>query len=353
FSSLTYAAIWSDTLGIKQVGIHDNFFELGGHSLLALKLVAQVEHKFGKTIPLAALFEYPTIEALAAHLREEGQPSDAFPLVALQEDGTRAPLFFIHPHGGTLFCYNPLVQALGTEQPVYGLQAAGINGETAPLESIEKIAGHYLTAIRTVQPQGPYQLAGWSSGGIIAFEMARQLHAQDETIALLALIDSYSPQIIQAVETFDDTRLMSLFLQDIANTQDVSFVHWEVSPSAGQSQAVALLEKAKTAGLLAGYTDTKIEALWHVFKANTRAVAHYQPQPYPGSTLLITAHESGQASVAANGWNKLAAGPLQVHNIPTDHYRVMRSPHIESVAKFLSAYLQVEDFHATPATLRV
>jgi acyl carrier protein len=164
------AGIWSEVLRLDSVGIHDNFFELGGHSLLAVRVLAQIEKTFGKNLPLATLFQSPTIEQLANILRQKGWSAPCQTLVTIQPGGSKPPLFFIHVLGeGLKFC-RPLTSYLDPEQPIYGL-AVGIMDEVS-LNEVEDVVAHYIKEMRSIQPEGPYLLAGIYCGGRVAYEMA-------------------------------------------------------------------------------------------------------------------------------------------------------------------------------------
>jgi len=187
--------IWEELLNIQPIGIQDNFFDLGGHSLLAIRMFAQLEETFGKKLPLATLLQAPTIEQLASLLREKESIQLWSPLVTIQAGGSKPPLFCVHGGGGfNLLMYHDLAKYLGTDYPVYGLQAEGLDEETKPLAPFEDIAADYIKHMQAVQPEGPYLLAGICSGGLIALEMAQQLHAQGQKVALLGLFDTYGPE---------------------------------------------------------------------------------------------------------------------------------------------------------------
>jgi pimeloyl-ACP methyl ester carboxylesterase len=170
--------------------VKDDFFNLGGDSLSAVRLMLEIEQHFGQKLSLATLFPSSTIEHLASILRQATGSRLSSPLVAIQPSGAKPPFFCVHPIGGNVLCYLDLARHLGEDQPFYGLQASGIDGEGEPKSRIEGMAGYYIEAIREIQPQGPYLLGGWSFGGVVAFEMAQQLHSSGEQVALLALIDS-------------------------------------------------------------------------------------------------------------------------------------------------------------------
>src|SRR6267142_1811949 len=184
------ARIWQDLLDVKSIGLDQNYFDLGGDSPLAVQLFAQIEKVFGVKLPLATLFDAPTIEELARILGREASAPRWSPLVAIQPAGSRPPFFCIHGAGGNVLIYRDLSQNLDPDQPFYGLQSPGLDGSRPPLTRIEEMAALYVKEIRRVQPHGPYFMGGYCLGGTIAYEMAQQLRAGGEQVALLALFDT-------------------------------------------------------------------------------------------------------------------------------------------------------------------
>jgi thioesterase domain-containing protein/acyl carrier protein len=182
--------IWKVVLGCEKVGVRDNFFHLGGHSLTAVRLTGQVERVFGCKLPIAALFQSPTIEALARRLGEKDWEPPWSSLVPLRSQGKRPPIFFLHGVGGDVYGFLDLTQFLDPDQPAYGIQAVGLDGRLARHISVEDMASHYVQEIRSFQPVGPYYLSGYSMGGVIAYEVAQQLERGGQRVALLALLDS-------------------------------------------------------------------------------------------------------------------------------------------------------------------
>ncbi|HEV2761391.1 MAG TPA: amino acid adenylation domain-containing protein, partial [Pyrinomonadaceae bacterium] len=187
---LVLCRIWQEVLGVERVGVRDSFFDLGGHSLLATRLMYRVNEWTGKRVPLSVLFGESTVERLAAYLRGGAQDSAQGALVGIQTGGEARPFFCVHPAGGNVFCYAELARGLGEDQPFYALQSKGLTGAGAAHESVEEMAAAYVEELRAVQPAGPYALGGWSMGGVVAFEMARQLERAGERVALLALLDA-------------------------------------------------------------------------------------------------------------------------------------------------------------------
>jgi amino acid adenylation domain-containing protein len=342
------AVLWGEVLGLEQVGRYDNFFELGGHSLLATQLVAHIRHTFKVDLSLRRLFEMPTLTAVAEfidHLQTGHEPVDRsvrnnatantsppptplqLPphLITLQPEGGGRPLFLVHPLAGLVFPYYELALRLGPEQPVYGLQSIGIAGEASFLIRIESMAEHYLSAIRQVQPQGPYQLAGWSFGGTIALEMAQQLQKAGESVALLAIIDTrlYSTSFARfwhGSRVFLTSMLPHLwpYISDYLQLQPAE-------PS-GETK-------------LRKFNSSEFKRLFQVFQANVKADSRYRPQRYSGPlTLFRTAHQD-----SAWGWGDIAADGIEVHQIPGHHMNVLRPPQVQTLAEKLSACLAQPD----------
>ena len=189
------AKLWEKIFSVEPIGIRDNFFELGGHSLLAVRLFAQVEKRTGKSLPLATLFQAPTIEQLAAILRQEGWESPWASLVPIKPGGSRPPIYCVHGVGGNILEYLDLAKHMEEDQPFYGCRRL-TGWQTAHSNlTVGQMAAHYIEEVRAFQPHGPYYLGGSSFGGLVAYEMAQQLRAAGEAIGMLALFDTNGPGI--------------------------------------------------------------------------------------------------------------------------------------------------------------
>ena len=335
------AQIWSEILDVESVGVKDNFFALGGHSLLAVRLMAKIQQEFGKSLPLATLFQSPTIADLANLIKTEKNVPTNFCLVPIQPKGNKSPFFCIHAVGGDVLCYADLAGHLGLEQPFYALRSLGLDGSCEPLTRIEDMAATYIKALQTIQPEGPYQLGGWSIGGAIAFEMAVQLKASGHTVSLLALIDSYAP-----IQKFKDSLLMddTILLADwVKNLSGLSNKALSISAEIlrlleAQEQLNYVLKQAKEVGLLPKEMGQKQgSSLFRVFKANSQAIARYTPQPYLGRITFFYADESmKQNQDPSLGWASVAAGSITTHNISGNHYSIIES---KILAQKLRTYL--------------
>ncbi|MDB6110672.1 MAG: amino acid adenylation protein, partial [Pedosphaera sp.] len=185
--------LWELVLNVRPIGIRDKFFALGGHSLLAVRLLARIEKTFAKKLSVLTLFQHPTIEQLALVLRNTPGPEARSTIIEIQPHGARPPLMFVHGAGGGMFWgYNNLSRHLGEDQPVFAFESRALDGEEE-FQSVEAMAGQYVADLKIFQPRGPYYLGGYCFGGVVAYEMARQLQAQGQKVGLLALINSNPP----------------------------------------------------------------------------------------------------------------------------------------------------------------
>ena len=296
---LQLTKIWEQFLGLQLIGVQDNFFELGGHSLLAVRVFAQIEKVFGQSLPLATLFQAPTVEQLANVLRQKGWSTPWSSLVAIQPGGSKPPFFCVPGNLGNVFVdLGDLARHFGPDQPFYGLQ----DGIQNPSQ-IEALAAHYVDEIRAVQPEGPYLLGGVCSGGVVAFEMAQQLQAQGQKVALLALVEPLHPPVpglrsYIKFAAFIIRRLVRRFGHHSRNVSQLGSVE----------QGAYIHLKAKLV-------------------ANSWALRRYAPQPYPGRIALFLANESLTKSPQDPqlGWRELATSGVEVHVIPGTHDTITRS----------------------------
>jgi amino acid adenylation domain-containing protein len=186
------AEIWSECIGVEDIGLADDFFEIGGNSIIAVRIIIQLEKEYEVPLPLAALFEYNTIEKIAVLIQNKIVLSQSKCLITIKPTGNKVPLYIIHGGGLAVFCFRDLAKDLHPEQPVYGLQAIGIDGLEKPLNKVEDIAARYIVEILEQNPHGPYAFAGYSLGGVIAFEIVKQFKAMGKKVTMLAMLDSYA-----------------------------------------------------------------------------------------------------------------------------------------------------------------
>jgi acyl carrier protein len=192
--------LWEEFLDLRPIGVTDDFFlDLGVPSVVAAQLFARIEKEFGQRLPVSPVFQAPTIERLAALLTSGGS-ADArrfSSLVAIQPNGSRPPVYCVHGGAGTILDFAAIARHLGEDQPFYGLQARGLYGRDAPLNRVADMAAHYVAEIKEAQPRGPYLLAGYCFGGLIAYEMAQQIEAAGGGVGWLGLVNSPTPAYIR------------------------------------------------------------------------------------------------------------------------------------------------------------
>jgi thioesterase domain-containing protein/acyl carrier protein len=337
------ASIWEEILDVRPVGITDNFFELGGHSLLAVRLFAVIEKRLGNKLPLTAIFQGATVEDLADVLRRQAAPGTQSALVAIQPGGSKPPLFLVHPAGGHVFPYIHLAQCLGSDQPCYGLQAKGVEDGQEPVTRIEDMATHYIQAIQTVQPTGPYLLAGWSMGGVVAFEMAQQLRAQGQRVPLLAILDGRIPT---PDDTFPEQDAEAISL--VERYFGISFGPMESLTELPEDEQLAiLLEEAKSAALIPAELDvSQARRFVMLLRNDLRATQIYRLHHYPGRITFFKASETLACTSAdpTMGWSDWAGDGVEVHVVPGNHANLMYAPHVEILAAKLTACLDQAQF---------
>jgi amino acid adenylation domain-containing protein len=331
--------LWQEMLGVQAVSVRDSFFDLGGHSLLAVRLIAAIERRYGRQLPLSALFQAPTVEALAALLRDQGDSAPASSLVSLRPGGPRPPLSLVHPVGGHVFAYLPLARRLGAERPLFGFQSYGALPDRAPDTTIEAMAQRYLDELVAVQPAGPYHLAGWSIGGFVALEMACRLEAAGRRVGLLALLDT--SLAVAGSAPADDADLMTTFVLDRGLPQEQAAA---CTRELRQSAPVDRLARMRAILLREALVPPDLELatlhqLFALFGANFAAGRAYRPRFFAGKIDLFAARESLETpSRSAAGWSKLAA-EVAVHPMPGGHFTMLQEPHVQRVAERLASCL--------------
>ena len=328
--------LFSEVLDAGDVGVHDNFFDLGGRSRLGARLFARIEAETGVRLPLAALFESPTVEALAARLTAD-QPGRRWPsLVAIRRTGSLTPFFCVHPVGGNVVSFGPLAEHLGPDVPFYGLQAVGLDGVAAPLPSVEAMAVTYLDDIRRVDPHGPYALGGASFGGLVAFEMARQLEAAGARVALLALFDTEFPPVL-APDVAIPLSSQPVFRRHVYPLLVRARAHGRSLRRLGPSaylQALRRPDRHEAPGVAKATTaDPFTRVLADVERANRRAAESYVPGRYRGTATFFRALEEGGQPDRAVLWERVAR--VVTLDVPGTHYTMRQEPHVGVLARRL------------------
>jgi amino acid adenylation domain-containing protein len=350
------ARIWLDLLGVNELGVNDNFFELGGHSLLAVRLFAQIEKYFGRRLPLATLFQAPTVAQLAEIIQQEWTPRWSS-LVPIQTAGSQPPFFCVHALGGNVLEYYDLARHLGADQPFYGFQSQGLDGQQTPHTRIEDMAAHYVKEMRELQPEGPYFIGGRSMGGTIAFEMASQLQAMGEEVGLLALLDTYpsgyANLLLQGATV--RTRLARVVKRikcHGSNLRGLS-AHEKVHYIAGKLVfAPAKLKAGVWQRIYRAYESfgqSLPRVLQNVREFNSMATRAYRPQVFRGKVTLFWASGDLRATFdLVEGWRILAGGGIDVHEISGDHLNIIKEPYVGELATKLSKCLERARAHLIP-----
>jgi thioesterase domain-containing protein len=339
------ASIWQEVLSLDTVGVEDDFFELGGQSFAALRVVGLLTRHIGRRVPMGELLRRRTVAELAAWL-DDSQDRWS-PTVTLRDEAGVEPVFLVHPAGGNVLCYRRLTELL--DRPVRAFQAPGPSAGREPLDTVEDFAEEYLHALLEVQPSGPYLLGGWSSGAVIAAELAHRLEQRGEPVEGLIVIDSPAPLTSRAI---DETQELLWFLEDL----DVGFDPGLLSPArqrelaalAEDEQLAAVLESAHAHGLpdlsadLGGLAET-----FAVFRGVVSACNRYQA-PRIAADILVLRARQGRVSEFADhpyadapawGWPECTAGAVTPVEVAGTHHTLLSEPSVTAVAAAINEHL--------------
>jgi amino acid adenylation domain-containing protein len=341
------AAIWERELGIHPIGVQDDFFELGVTSILAATLFAAIEHELGGRLPLGAIFQAPTIESLARLIGGDGERATRWTsLVPIQPQGGEPPIFCVHGGAGTILHLAPLARRLGEDQPFYGLQSVGLYGGARPLRTVQEMAAHYLTEMRQVHSGGPWRVAGYCFGAVVAFEIANMLSAEGERVELLAFFNGPSPSWIKRWRWYGN---QPSWLARHPRPQRPSARERRVQAVASTARRIAraLAEPRRffTAArwyLRRPYTSLAL-ALGHpvperfreiyFFELHANAERAYEPTAYDGEALVF--YGEGLYEDPALGWEGLARGGIRSYAVPGEHdnnRQAMMEPGVQFVS---------------------
>ncbi len=329
------AAIWQAALNVPEVGIHDNFFDLGGHSLLAMRLITEIQKHFNSDVSLASLFEAPTVAEFAPLLEKRRGARVPAPSPRLRGKGDGAPLFFIPGIAGYEFLPEAIAHRVGATGRFYdGLQYPGLNGREQIPSRFEDLAASLIPQIQRVWPDGPYLLCGYSLGGVVAFEVARQLKARGLMVPLVLLLDSSNPAAQPRRLTFEETvrrignrlsgmeaKTCALFFKDLV-ADKINFL-WK--------------RKQATPILLAG-GGPMVETLIH-------AHDRYRPGTYDGKVALFQVEEKAfrgfrHESDPLNGWRDVAQGGLEIIRVQGNHVNFLKEPFVFNLAEKVQSCLE-------------
>lgn len=330
--------LWERLLGVRPVGRTDNFFELGGHSLLAVRLFSQIERLFGLSLPLVALFRAPTVEQLADLLRQDPHTYSWPTLFEIQPAGSRLPLFCAAAPNVNALGYAFLARRLGPDQPLYGLQArfreqSPEAGGLYTQAEYEALACEYAAAMRAVQPQGPYHLAGMCEGAHIAFEMARQLRADGQKVALLAILDAWPIENSTSPffwYVFYNRRRLRAFWRRPARQKLADL--WD--------KARSLV--ARVPRLLRPARGPAAPRPVNSYEARKWPGKDFRPPVFDGKITVFRARRQPYWRVRdfQLGWGPWAAGGVEVHVVNGEHQMLLREPYVRVVAEGLRACME-------------
>jgi amino acid adenylation domain-containing protein len=331
--------IWQRALGQKHIGVRDNFFDLGGQSLMAVKISNDVERTFGLRLPLATLFECPTVEQFAKRLGDLGARSSRgtvpswTTLVPVRPRGSLPPLFCIAGAGGNPMNLRHLAAELGDEQPFYGLQYRGVDGQLPPHRRIPDMAEEFLRDIRAVQPRGPYYLGGYSAGGLAAYEMAQMLQQAGEPVALVILFDTMNPRL----PAWDFRERARAHLENFRR-EGLAYLPNRVIARV-REEWVSGLRRVRAELAKRDPFTYRHEAVW---EAGEEAIRHYDPDPYAGDVLLIRADPrlSAQGGIGvrpheSNGWRDLVRGSFSLIELPVSHRDIVADSSVKLASQAL------------------
>ncbi len=297
-------AIWNKALGAEDIGVHDNFFDMGGHSLTGIQLLAQVEQRFGTTIEFKQLFVAPTVAQMAKLIESPTLSAAEGHLLPLQTKGHRVPLICIHGDEANAF----LPKYLGQEQPFYGITHQGEDGMPLQYRSVESIASYYITELKRGLPEGPYQLCGYSFGGLVAFEMARQLEERGDKVTMVLLLDTYAPKPF--VEVMSKERKLHEPLKNVIMRSVISVVRLFQERLPAKLRNFAIID------------------------TYDQAITKYEPAAYGGDVAIIKAIDS--PATADMGWNELVKGDLIRKTCVGDHYSMIKEPLVQQLAEVMA-----------------
>jgi amino acid adenylation domain-containing protein len=340
----TLIVLWQRVLDIRDISADDEFFDLGGHSIAAAQLFAFIQSELGYSAPLAVLYDAATPRKLAKVLMRGTRAEDWKALVAIHRHGDRPPLFLAHAAEGNVLLYRSLAAHLGQDQPVYGLQSAGLDGNSPVDARFEHVARNYIDEIRQIQPHGPYMLGGYCLGGTIALEMAQQLIKAGETVGLVALIEDYNVRAMQWPLLRRHVLVNRLFLnpyfhlQNILGAEGASKLDFFAEKLRVEIRRANVSVRAALASLRHcissdGTAETPRAKLADIYED---ALTQYDVQPYPGELMLFFAerHLAG-FDVPQGGWEHIAQKGVRLYSLPFSPRGSLIEPYVRQLASIM------------------
>jgi len=330
----TLARIWQQLLRVERVGRHDNFFDLGGHSLMVIKLVNRLK-QYGLEVQVAELFISPTLWRFAAHLSGESDRTIRDSALPIRTDGKSLPLFLVHEISGEVAYGPPLARHIDSDIPVYGLTGVPL-GQT-PSRSLHAQAKRLVRLIYDIQAEGPYRIAGWSSGGMLAYEIATQLIGDDKPVEFLGLIDtSIMAGSSQVLPEDDSAALLALALGQTTDPATTS----QLKTLSASADFAVLLKKCQAQGIVPEFLGVDdLRLFFRRYRANEPAYLDYYPKSIPIPIYFFKAKEQptpGEGS-CLDGWQQvLPEDRIRVISMPGTHHSMIQPPHIEALGSALS-----------------
>ncbi|MGE7828259.1 amino acid adenylation domain-containing protein [Paenibacillus sp. NPDC093718] len=334
--------IWQQVLKLDSIAVSDDFFDLGGQSFEAVRMVGLIAERLGQTLSLGDIWEERTIIGLASRLRsEEAEPGKAERtrcLVPMQEEGQGTPIYLVHPAGGHVMCYGELGKRLN--RPVLAFQAPGVDGREAPLQTIPDMANRYVELLNARQPEGPVIVGGWSSGGLIAYEMAVQLQEQGRQVEGVIIVDSPAPLVHEPIE---EAELFKWFLGDLnlpeAVYEQVAAIDW--TGDAPMARVAAWTKEA------VGLDAEQLETIYGVFRGIVQGSRSYHAASTPVDMLVLRARDGEVSEFVAHpyreaadwGWKRVTAGHVDGKFLPGTHYTLLASDVARVVAEQVEQWI--------------
>jgi FkbH-like protein len=357
------AALWAEMLGVEQVGVNDDFFDLGGTSLLAVQLLSRIIDRYAnENLTLSSVLAAPTV-AQFSRLLEAGGATEYRSLVPMRASGDRPPFYCVHGAGGNVLSLRDLAMAMPPDQPFYCLQARGLDGKTEPFDSVEETAAHYVNEIRQLQPQGPYFFGGGCYGGLVAFEMARQLREQGQQVGLVALIDTYNhafgSMLPKSKFLYYNTRFVAQ--RALHHARRLAGLRAGERAEYLRGRVQGLLRHLRSfLGVAIGTERTQVvgapppgvpvpeshhgdfhRTLTRVVDANMAAQRKFTPRVYEGDVTLFRAGDPFIEPYQDRflGWKPVVRGTIDAHVVPGDHAQITEEPNVRILAAQLDRLL--------------
>lgn len=340
------AAIWEAILKIKPVGATVSFFDLGGHSLLVIPMLEEVYKEFEVKLPVATLFEYTTVRDLAGLIDEKVLESRPSPLITLQKKGDKLPLFFVHAVGGHLLSYTELARHFSKDRPLHAFELTKITGNP----SIRDLAAYYVSVLRKKQPQGPYHLGGWSLGGVLAQEMARQLKSAGETLGMVALVDSWVRFDELLASTHRETRHAVIYASELNGRYNVDFFvsHEELVVLDYEEKYQLIMERfQKQMPISSQFERDMLRQIYDVTGYFIEGTYDYEIKPYDGDLCVFIAEQvppdSKELANEGLGWADHAVRPLTLERVPGNHVTMLHRPQVHALIDALERHMSLAE----------